>query len=200
MNIEIKPRAYQQVARAETGAETHRRIFDAFLARVLGGWLDAITLDDVARDAGVSVQTVIRRFGGKDGLLQAVAERVQHEALSRRDVVQPGDWRGQVRSALADYEVTGDLVVRLLAQEERWPALKPILDNGRAGHRRMIVRIYRPWLQPLDREARERRIAALVVLTDVYAWRLLRRDQKLDAEATTGIMLDLVGRLVGEAP
>ena len=62
-------RRYVQAARAEAAADTARRILEAFLARLMTQWFDQITLDRVADDAGVTVQTVVRRFGGKDGVV-----------------------------------------------------------------------------------------------------------------------------------
>ena len=90
-------RAYQQNARAESTEATGRRIVDAFLHRLMNHWFDEITLDQVAADAGVTVQTVVRRFGGKDGLLaKAGAEKdwLQSQAelnLSYTTIVAPID-------------------------------------------------------------------------------------------------------------
>src|SRR6266545_3349860 len=60
-----KPRRYTQGARAQAAEATALRIVDAFLTRLMKQWFDEITLDGVAEDAGVTVQTVVRRFGGK---------------------------------------------------------------------------------------------------------------------------------------
>ncbi len=198
MNDTVASRTYRQTSRADSAAATHQRILDAFEARARTGWMDEITLDEVARDAGVTVQTVIRRFGGKEGLLNALAEQMGRSIMQGRGVVATGDWRGHIQTAVADYEVTGDFVLRLLAQEERWPALKPALSVGRSGHRNLVVKVYEPWLGPLKQPDREQRIATLVTLTDVYVWRLLRRDQGLSVQTTTATMVDLVARLIGE--
>ena len=55
-------RSYHQGARAESAEATGRRIIEAFLARLMDHWFDEITLDRVAEDAGVTVQTVVRRW------------------------------------------------------------------------------------------------------------------------------------------
>jgi AcrR family transcriptional regulator len=200
MNLAAKPRPYRQSARSEAAAETGRRIVEAFLARMCSEWMDEITLDAVAQDAGVTVQTVIRRFGGKEGLTQAAAQHLGGEIGTRLDPLEEGDWRGHVKAIFADYERTGDLVLRLLAQQERWPALKPLLDIGRATHRARILKVYRPYLDPLSRHEREIRIPALIMLTDVYSWRLLRRDQGLGLAAATRAVLELVGGLIDTSP
>ncbi len=191
------PRPYKQASRAEAAAETAERIIAAFLSRARIDWMDEITLERVAADAGVTVQTVIRRFGGKEGLLAASAKRFGEGVVARRGEIAAGDWRRHVRAAADDYEVSGDFVLRLLAQEARWPALRPVLDNGRAGHREMVRAVYGPWLERAGPEA-ARLTAAVVAATDVYTWGLLRRDQGLDAQQTWIAMAELTGGLLGE--
>lgn len=197
--MDIAARSYRQTARAESAAATGRRILDAFGARLHTGWMDEITLDEVARAAGVSVQTVIRRFGGKEGLLLAAAEQMTGEVAARREV--PGDRGGSsyLSAVFDDYEVSGRLILRLLAQEERWPALKPVLDSGRVTHRELTARHYRRWLDPLDPEARKRLVAGLVTLTDVYTWRLLRLDQGLSRDSAIELVQGLVTALLESA-
>jgi AcrR family transcriptional regulator len=129
----------------------------------------------VAQDADVTVQTVVRRFGGKDGLIAAAAELLGQEIAARRDV-PPGAVEQALTALVADYELTGDLIIRLLAQEPRHPALRAPLDRGRAGHRAWLAAVFAPRLAGLAPQARKRRLDALVVATDVYAWKLLRRD------------------------
>ena len=67
-------------------------------------------------------------------------------------------------------------MIRLLAEEPRHPTLTPMLDYGRARAPPWVAEVMAPWLDPLPPEVRERRLDALVVATDVYAWKLLRRD------------------------
>jgi AcrR family transcriptional regulator len=199
MNITPAPRAYRQGARAEASAATGRRILDAFVARLERQWVDEIRLDDVAADADVTVQTVIRRFGGKEGLLAAMAERFGVEVQARRAAPAPGDWRGHVEAVFADYEISGRFVLRMLAQEERWPGLKPVLEFGRTGHCEIVARIHAPWFEPLAPDGRARLLAALVMLTDVQSWRLLRIDRGLSAPAAVAVTQRLVGNALQSA-
>src|SRR6516165_3613243 len=127
-------RQYTQRARAEATEATGRRIVEAFLARLMAQWFDEITLDQVAADAGVTVQTVVRRFGGKEGLLSDAVKTLAPQIKARR-AAPPGDIDQLVENLLADYEETGDAVVRLLALEPRHPVLKTVLDFGRRSHR-----------------------------------------------------------------
>jgi AcrR family transcriptional regulator len=68
----------------------------------------------VASRAGVSVQTVIRRFGGKEGLLAAAVDREASRVSGRRDEARTGDVAGAVKVLVAHYEELGDRVLKLL--------------------------------------------------------------------------------------
>ena len=189
-------RPYRQTARALAAEQNGTRIVDAFERRLREGWFDQITLEQVAQDAGVTVQTIIRRFGGKDGLLEAAWQRLDEEIQERRRA-PAGDVRGAVRVIVADYEQIGDLVMRALAQEERHPAFKATNDIGRAHHRDWIEEAFAPWLIGLPREARRRRVDALVAATDLYLWKLFRRDMGRPARHVESVMLDLVKGVIG---
>jgi AcrR family transcriptional regulator len=184
-------RRYSQTVRAQSAEATGRRIADAFLARLMAHWYDEITLDRVAEDAGVTVQTVVRRFGGKEGLLASAVKTLADQINARR-ATPPGDTRRLVDNLIDDYEQTGDAVIRLLALEPRHPALKEVLDFGRGEHRRWVSTAFAEPLGTLATAARERAHDALVVVTDVYAWKLLRRDMGRGVAATAATMKQLI--------
>ena len=168
-------------ARAAAAEATRSRILAAAHEQFLTRWFDEVTLQDVAREAGVSAQTVINHFGGKEGLFLAVGDVVSEEIRARRTVA-PGDAAGAVEAIVDDYEVTGDAVVRALALEERIPALRPLMARGRTEHRAWIVELF----------GEGARVPALLVATDVQTWKHLRRDQGLDRAATVAAMRRLV--------
>jgi AcrR family transcriptional regulator len=190
-------RQYQQRARAEAAEATGRRIVEAFLARLMAQWFDEITLDQVAADAGVTVQTVVRRFGGKEGLLSEAVKTLAPQIRARREA-PARDIDRLVENLLGDYEQTGDAVVRLLALEPRHPTLKTVLDFGRRSHREWTRRAYAGALDPLDAQSRERALDALVIVTDVYTWKLLRRDMGRSVRATATAMKNLIRATITE--
>ena len=192
------PRPYRQVVRAAAAEATAERIVEAFAARMREEWLDEITLEAVARQAGVTVRTVIRRFGGKEGLLQAFADRFIPQANRRRESA-PGDVAAAVARVLDLYEDWGDGFVRLLAQEARHPALKPLLERGRREHRATTAAAYAPWLDRLPEPRRRRTLDALVAATDLYLWQLLRRDLARSRSETEIVMGQLVRAVLGDA-
>ena len=201
-------RPYRQSARAEAAEATGRRILDAFQDAMRDNWLEDITLDQVARVAGVTVQTLIRRFGGKDGLLRAVCEHMERDVMSRRET-PVGDLECAVANLCVDYEASGDMIVRILAQESRFPNLTPLLDFGRERHRHWVSQIAAPWLQALPSGRQQSAIDTLVTALDVYVWKLVRRDMGRSREDTCQVMLRLAAgardqisqdSLTGETP
>ena len=84
-------RPYTMRARAESAQATHRRILDAARALFLDHWYDQVTLEQVAEEAGVSKQTVLRRFGSKEGLFAAVVDELADR--ERLDAGQGADRR-----------------------------------------------------------------------------------------------------------
>ncbi|RBP07082.1 TetR family transcriptional regulator [Roseiarcus fermentans] len=190
-----KLRPYRQVARAASTEDLRRRILDAFRAAMRDEWMDDIALDRVAKAAGTTRQTVIRLFGGKEGLIEALALRERSAVELRRATPKPATPETAVEAILVDYEALGDLVCRLLAQEDRHPALRVWHDIGRAFHRNWVVEIFADALPPGE-VAREALVTELVVALDLYVWKLLRRDFHFSVEKTRALMTDMVRKIL----
>jgi AcrR family transcriptional regulator len=184
-------RRYRQTARAESAEATGRRIVDAFLKQLNEKWYDEITLDRVAEDAGVTVQTVIRRFGGKAGLLAEAIVAIKLQAKVRR-AAEPGNLDQLVKHLVDGYEATGDTVIRLLAMEERHPVLHEQLQLGRVWHRTWVQTAFADELRKLRPKERNSALDALVIATDVYAWKLLRRDMARSIRATEATLKNMI--------
>jgi len=197
MKVRTVTRRYAQSARAESTEATGQRIVEAFLARLLEQWLDEITLDQVAEDAGVTVQTVVRRFGGKEGLLASAVEVFAERVLAQR-AAPPGGIDRLVDNLLADYEKTGDGIIRLLALEGRHPAVEPVLELGRAEHRRWVSGAFGETLRKLEPPARQRALDVLVIVTDVYTWKLLRRDIGRGVRDTAATIRNLIQAVISQ--
>ena len=190
MNI-VERRPYRMVARAQATARTGERILDAAVEVFFEEPTASISLDEVARRAGVTVQTVIRRFGGRDGLLAAAAERESERAREEREVL-PGDVNGAVRVLIEHYERTGDRVLRMLAEEARSAALRASAEVGRRMHRDWCEAVFAPALAGLSAADRARRLAQLVAICDVYTWMLLRRQSGLSRGQTELALRELL--------
>jgi AcrR family transcriptional regulator len=193
----IAGRPYRQTARAAAAELTRRRIAEAFVDCWREQWFDEITLEEVARRAGVSVRTVIRQFGAKEGLIAGFIT-YQSPGVEQRRTVSPGDIDQAIERLFENYEADGDATIRALAQEQRHPALRPLIDRGRAGHRAVAAANFAPWLEPLPEPKRRRALDALVIVTDIYTWKLLRRDMGRTEPEARSTMRGLVQAVLAE--
>lgn len=184
-------------ARAEAVEATRFRILEAFGALFMERFVDDITLEEVARRASVTVQTVIRRFGSKERLLVEAADAFVEDVRELRGDAAVGDVRGAVRNLLDDYEQWGDQTMRALAQEERFAALRPVLDAGRELHYAWIERVFAPFLVCRRGAARRRLRAQLIAVCDVYVWKLFRRDLDLSRRETARALEEMITGLLG---
>lgn len=194
MNLSTRP--YRMTLRAEAMAETRERIVAATVALHLERRASDISLADVAAAAGVSVQTVLRHFGSREGLL-AAAEAWATREIERERRSDPGDVAGAMRAIVEHYELRGDGVLVLLAQEAYEPFAGRATAQGRAMHRRWVEEVFGPLL-PAGSGA-ETALDLLVVATDIYTWKLLRRDRSLSAHATRERMETLVRAILAQS-
>jgi AcrR family transcriptional regulator len=190
-------RSYRQTARAAAAEQTVRRIAVAFAECIHERWIEDVTLEDVAARAGVTVRTIIRRFGSKEGLL---ARHADHLAAQIREDMQitPGDIEGALDRGLRFYESMGDGIVRNLAQEKRYPVLKPMLERGRSELREILAQFYSPWLDAIPAKEQRRVLDQLVIATDIYAWQILRRDAGRSLNETRAVMLALIRAILAQ--
>ncbi|HEX8085953.1 MAG TPA: helix-turn-helix domain-containing protein [Solirubrobacteraceae bacterium] len=180
------------VARAQAAAATRERILAAAWERFAGRAYEDVRLADVAQAAGVTAQTLHSRFGTKDALfVEAWRWRWAPEG-PRRYGAAPGDVAGAVRVLYDSYEEGGDAALRLIAQEDRIPAVHDMADEGRAWHREWVERTFAPLLEGARGAVRERRIAKLIVATDLLVWKLLRREMGLDRRAAERLVVEMV--------
>jgi len=186
-------RPYRQDARAQQTQANTDRIVRTAIALVKKTRRTAdITLDDVSRDSGVTVRTILRRFASRDGVLEAAFAELKKEIQGYRVPTPPGDVAAAVRSLLDQYERIGDLNIRALEQEHQLPLLHRALTGARGAHREWLEHIFRPQLELLPPRQRDPRITALYAATDIYLWKLLRRDLKLERPETEAAFLRLV--------
>lgn len=195
MNTMTK-RKYRGTAQAEVAALTRQRIIEAAVALAEDHWIDQITLDQIAEKAGVTVQTILRHFGSKDGLAAEAARMGNHTVVEQRNQAVAGDLDNIVANLLEHYEQVGDRVYRTLSQDELYPQLKAFLQEGRNFHRQWVERVFAPWVEPLTMEARERRIIELIAVCDVYVWKLLRHDLSLTPEQYRLTLKDMLTALL----
>ena len=186
-------------ARAAAAAATAEGILDAAVQVFWELPTDQFSLNQVARHAGVTVQTVIRRFGGREGLIAAAARRETIRVEAQRAHAPVDDLDRAVAVLVDHYEELGDRVVKMLAEEARNPGLRQISEHGRQVHRAWCERVFAPTLTRVALADRSRRLAQLVAVCDVYTWKLLRRQAGLSRQQTELAMVELLQPLLEAA-
>ncbi len=192
-------RVYTQTTRAAAAEVTRQRILRAAFTLQAEKLSAAISLDDVAALAGVSVQTVLRRFGTRDALFeQSIALINEQIAEERRAPV--GDVAAAVQVLVGHYELRGGFALLMLAQETSSEHVRQMSEAGKQTHRRWVAEVFAPYLAPLPPATRDEVVDLLVVATDVYTWKLLRRDRGLTRPQTERRMNTLVTAVLPAAP
>ncbi len=169
-------RPYRMSARAEAAARTQRDILAATVELWRMHAIDDITLEAIAERAGVTVRTVLRRFGSKEGVISACLESDTAEIDADRSQAPVGDIDRALGVLIGHYERDGDAVLRTLALEGKVEAADSVIAAGRSSHRAWCARVFAPWLPPPGHPAYASHLDAFVAATDLYLWKLLRRD------------------------
>ena len=191
----MSPRSYTQVARAQGEERTRNALLDAATRVFFEEDWSAVSLEQIAEEAGVTKQTLLRHFGSRDGLAHAAFERAKRAVVSQRAASEPGDLPAAVANLLDHYEAFGDRALKLESLPPGAPGYE-FVREGRQFHYRWVERVFGPLLQGREGEDRERRLAGLIAVCDVHTWRLLSRHLGLArAEVETTLTMTIRGLL-----
>jgi AcrR family transcriptional regulator len=185
-------RSYRMTTRADAAAATGERVLAAAWVHFGSRPYEEVRLQDIASDAGVTVQTLYQRFGSKDDLLVEAYKWWGKQEVAARDAAHVGDVPGAVGILFAHYEAHGLAILRMLSQEDRLPAVRLLMDVGRDYHRRWAEATFEPLLHGLRGRRRERRLIGIVAVTDVLVWKLLRVDMGVQRTEAEQIVADMI--------
>jgi AcrR family transcriptional regulator len=162
--------AYNEV-RAAQAEETRVRILEATL-RVMARGIASASIPAVAREAGVSIPTVYRHFGTKQGLLAAVYMHVVRRAT-------PGEFapprtldelRGGVRAIFEGLDTSDDLARAAMASPAAAEARRVGMPARLEFYRRLADAIAPELAQP-DRARIARVLTILISSSALRLWR-----------------------------
>ena len=190
-------RPYRQAKRAIAKEETANKIAMSLHKLMSAYWLEDITLDMVAEASEVSVQTVLRHFGSKEGLVAALPRRLSLD-IAEFFAKSGSTVESVVDSVVGAYEKDGDTIVRSLSQEARHSSLRPLLDHGRRAHRELVSQSFALWIKKCPEKEAASIIDALVLATDIHSWQLLRRSMGRSKRATCKIISTIVKGVFNE--
>lgn len=185
-------RPYRKTARAEAEKQTTTAILDVALQAFAREPFDRVTLRSIAERAGVTVQTVIRRFGSKERLFETLAQRETPRILSARSVAENASLDEALRALLEHYEDDGDMVLNFIAQEQLFEPIRAAVEEGRRIHREWVERHCKDILADSRGKKRQRLLHAAIAATDLYTWKLLRRDLGLELPEVAAVIRQLL--------
>lgn len=174
--------------RAQDAARTTERILEVAEALLAREPLASLTLARVAEGAEVTVQTVLRHMGSRDGLVIAVADRVRRRIAAHRTPLDATSGAAALDALLEHYELDGALVLNLLAQESADETARAAVAEGRATHRAWVRR----HLLAERPAACDAVVDAAVAATDLYVWKLLRLDLGRSREQVAAVVQRLL--------
>lgn len=189
-------RQYRSTVQAEVAELTRQRLHEATLALYIEFPLDQITLNQVAERAGVTVQTILRHYKNKEGLIYAVGKKLGDEIFQQRDAAPVGDLEGLLANLMEHYESIGRISLRSLGLEGRTAEIDEFLREARTYHRNWVKRVFEPYIARAEVDEQEILIAQLVVICDVYTWKLLRLDSGLTREQTELALYEMITALL----
>jgi AcrR family transcriptional regulator len=188
----VKKRPYRMSARADAAAATRERLLAAAWQHFASQPYEDVRLQEIAAEAGVTAQTLHTQFGSKDQLLTAAYVWFGEQEITQRDTAPAGDIHRAIEVLFDRYEAHGIAILRMLSQEDRIPAIAQMTEAGRAYHREWAAKTFTSLLRGLRGASHERRLAAIVVATDVLVWKLLRHEMQIDRTRAEAVMVEMM--------
>lgn len=191
-------RKYDQRLRADSAAETRRRILDAVATRLRDAPSEPVSMDKVAQIAAVSRSTIYVVFGSRAGLFDAfTADLAERNGLAElTEAVEAGDPREHLRGSLlaACRMLAGDLeIYRVLSSMSRIDpesvggAVARMNGNRRGGLEHLARRLYEGGVLR-DGVSVDRAVDLLWTLTSIEAFDQLHTDRGLSVDEAAGLL------------
>lgn len=188
--------AYDNTNRSKKAEETRLAIMKA-LAQLWADFpINEITLEMIAGEAGVTTRTILRKFGSKEGLLEASLEKDPAEIDSARKQARVGDVDHILETLLSNYEKIGDAALRTIYLEPELEIARRIGEKGRTVHREWCERVFSPFLPETDNPTYEIQLNSFIAVTEIYLWKLLRKDLQLSYKKTFSIFKNMIVSLI----
>jgi AcrR family transcriptional regulator len=166
-NVKGARKPYSSDLRDEQADATRARILDA-LVRQMGKGLGGLSIPAVAREAGVSIPTVYRHFGSKQGLIDALAGHVSIRAGLMPKVL-PRDlpsFEAMAQGLFRNLAAMDQTLRAAMASDLGWEARRAGMP-ARLGMIRQVIDAIAPDTSEDDRE-RLTQIALILMATPTF--------------------------------
>ena len=134
----------------------------------------------------------------KDAVFAAMFAKLGTDVVERRRRVHPNAIEDIVTNFVDNYELSGRLMLKMLAEEATTPAVRDFLAVGRTYHRNWCRTVFSDALAGLPRTRRDRRLAQLVAICDLHTWEVLRIGSGLSRRATKLALCEMLTPLIAE--
>lgn len=191
-----KKQTYDNSKRQIDAQKTKNEIIKAFGTLWSSYSIKEITLEMVAREAGVSTKTILRKFKSKGGLTNESLSYLASEIESERTSTKVGDIDDILKTLLSNYEKMGEAAIRTINLEPELEIARQIGAKGRTLHRDWCIRMFAPYLPDEQSIDYEIQLTSFIAATEIYLWKLLRKDLKFGKEKTFSIFRNLVQGLI----
>lgn len=177
-------------------AQTRDRILDAAMAGIQKEGLDALTIAQVAKDAGVTDRTIYRHFQTREDLLKAVWGRMQAR-------VGLGGYPQTVETLLA---APAALFPRFDAHEGAVrasmysPAGREVRASANPARRQAMQACVAEALPQLDDAARRRRAAVIQMIGSSHGWACLKDYWGMGTEEAARAAREAIAILLDRKP
>ncbi len=173
--------------RTKSAEITRQKILSAVVNLWSSYAINEISLEMVAEHSGLTMRTILRKFGSREGMLTASIAHASEKILHARDLAPAGNLTKALEVLLSEYEATGDAVIRTIMLQDSLPFAKSIIQGGIQIHRDWCKRVFAPYLPSLESDSYEMELSAFVCATEIYLWKLLRRDLNKSYKQTFSI-------------
>jgi AcrR family transcriptional regulator len=204
-------RRYEQRLRAQAAEETRRRILDALYEQLREAPTQAVSVDQIARAAGVARSTIYVIFGSRAGLFDAFAADVHERGGFQRvlDAVADPDPRVHLRDGITGgvhtFAAHRDVFRVLVSMADLDPdavggAMQRMAERRARGMIRLGRRLARHGLLR-DGVTAKQAADRLWILTSFEAFDLLYSGRDMPADAVARVLVDMAERslLAGSA-
>jgi len=182
-------RKYEMRARSQAAEKTSKNIMTALGQLWLERSIHEITLEMIAEKAGITVRTILRKYGSKEGLMEASMKSDPAGINAIKDEAQPGNIEQIVSTLMKEYEYTGMAGFRTLAVEKEFPMAARVLKKGREMHTKWCEKVFADFLPEKNTKKYNVMLGAFYAASDVYKWKLLRIDLGYSKEETEKIFI-----------
>ncbi len=193
----MNTRPYRMSARSQSVQATGTRILDAALRLYAAHPIDEIRLESIAADADVSVPTIVRRYGGKAGVIVALVTRELTQLVDRRTAHAGDPIEAIVTDLVEHYENYGLLILKVYSEAPLVEGLAEVAAKGRSYHVEWCRQTFSKRVRG-DSKTRSRRLAAAIAVCDATTWRILRQEGGLDARETGIALRELLDQIIEE--